>query len=69
MPRSDFLLVRTVFYTHRLYVRVLQNGVDDLFAGYKSAGLTEVMSRPSHLRHGGEAELVEVLQDLMVEVR
>ena len=54
--------------TYRLYDRVLKNGVDNLLAGYQPAALAEVVSRPTHLRHGGEAELVEIVQDLMVEL-
>ena len=55
--------------TDRLPGCVLVKGVDDLLAGYQSARLAEVVPRPAHLGHGGEAELVKVLQDVMVEVR
>ena len=43
-------------------------GEHNLLAGYQSTRLAEVVPGAAHLGHGGEAELVEVLQDVMVKL-
>ena len=54
--------------TDRVCLGVPRDGVDDLLAGYQPPTPGEVVPRPTHLGHGGEAELVEVVEDVMVKV-
>ena len=44
-------------------------GEHNLLAGYQSARLAEVVPGAAHLGHGGEAELVQVIQDFIVQAR
>ena len=59
---------RTVIGTHWWGAGVRRDGVDDLLAGYQPAAPGEVVPGASHRRHRGEAELVQVVENVMVQV-
>ena len=62
------LALQVLISTDRVSLGVPRDGVDDLLAGYQPPTSGEVVPRPAHLGHGGEAELVEVVKDVMVKV-